>query len=67
MSDLKSETLAIITPVYNRSVEIKKLYSSLNKQVNKKFEWIVVDDGSSDNLDDLLTYSHLQQLFFLFK
>lgn len=55
MSDLKSETLAIIMPVYNRSVEIKKLYSSLNKQVNKKFEWIVVDDGSSDNLDDLLT------------
>ena len=46
-------TLTIFTPAYNRSHEIKKLYDSLEKQSDKDFVWLVVDDGSSDGTADL--------------
>lgn len=47
-------TLTIFTPTYNRSNEIKKLYDSLEKQIDKDFVWLVVDDGSNDGTDELL-------------
>lgn len=44
--------LTIFTPVYNRADMIGNLYESLVSQTCKKqFEWIIVDDGSTDNLD----------------
>ena len=44
--------LSIITPTYNREDYIDRLYSSLKKQICFDFEWIVVDDGSSDNTEE---------------
>lgn len=41
--------ITVFTPTYNRGYIIKKLYESLKKQTFKDFEWIVVDDGSTDN------------------
>ncbi len=41
--------LTIFTPTYNRSHELKRLYASLVAQTNQDFEWLVVDDGSSDD------------------
>lgn len=41
--------ITIITPTYNRAYIIKNSYESLIKQTNKNFEWIVVDDGSTDD------------------
>lgn len=41
--------LSIFTPTFNRSKLLIRLYDSLLKQTNKNFEWIVVDDGSTDN------------------
>lgn len=50
--------LSILTPTYNRSYRLKNLYESLKRQSNMDFEWIVVDDGSTDNtkeyIDELL-------------
>lgn len=40
--------LTIITPTYNRGYILKKLYDSLRIQTYKNFEWIIVDDGSTD-------------------
>ena len=42
--------ISLLTPTYNRKEEIKKLYKSLqtNYKTFKDFEWIVMDDGSSD-------------------
>lgn len=40
--------LTIFTPVYNREKLIKRLYLSLLKQNFKNFEWVIVDDGSTD-------------------
>lgn len=42
--------LTIFTPVYNRADLIDRLYESLRRQTNHDFIWLVVDDGSTDNL-----------------
>lgn len=44
--------ITVFTPTYNRGYIIDKLYNSLLAQTNKNFEWIVVDDGSTDNTEE---------------
>lgn len=39
----------IATPTYNRANVLHRVYDSLRGQTYRDFEWIVVDDGSSDN------------------
>lgn len=46
--------ISILTPVYNRAYMIENLYISLLGQRNRNFEWIIVDDGSTDHLLDLV-------------
>ena len=41
--------LTVFTATYNRGHLIHRLYESLQKQSNFDFEWLVIDDGSSDN------------------
>ena len=41
--------ITVFTPTYNRGYIITKLYESLKRQTDKDFEWLVVDDGSTDN------------------
>ena len=41
--------VTVFTPTYNRAYIIDKLYNSLLAQTDKNFEWVVVDDGSTDN------------------
>jgi len=43
--------ITVFTPTYNRKYLIKNLFKSLLKQTNKNFEWVVVDDGSTDDTD----------------
>ena len=40
--------ISIFTPTYNRCNTLIKLYESIKKQTYRNFEWILVDDGSSD-------------------
>lgn len=44
----------IFTPTYNRAYKIKDLYQSLLKQTYKNFEWLIVDNGSTDNTKELI-------------
>ena len=46
--------LTIVTPVYNRCGLLKKCWESLAAQTDKDFEWIVVDDGSTDKSADMV-------------
>lgn len=46
--------LTVFTPVYNRAYIIEQLYRSLCRQSDKDFEWLVVDDGSTDCIDKLM-------------
>lgn len=45
--------ITIFTPTYNRAYIIEKLYKSLQKQIVFNFEWLVIDDGSTDNTEEL--------------
>lgn len=46
--------LTILTPTYNRAGGVKTLWESLRNQTIKDFEWLVVDDGSTDNTKGLI-------------
>ncbi len=45
---------SILTPTYNRAHTLPKVYMSLQQQTLQDFEWIIVDDGSSDNTPRLV-------------
>lgn len=42
------KTLTVFTPAYNRRHTIGRTYDSLCRQTCKDFEWLIIDDGSSD-------------------
>ena len=44
----------IFTPTYNRGHSLHRVYHSLCQQTFADFEWIIVDDGSSDKTWDVL-------------
>lgn len=46
--------LSIITPTYNRAYTLKRLYFSLIAQSDLDFEWIVINDGSTDQTEELI-------------
>lgn len=48
--------ITIFTPTYNRAYILPKLYESLKRQTIKDFEWIIVDDGSTDNTEQIVEY-----------
>ena len=45
--------ITVFTPTYNRAYILENLYRSLQRQGYTDFEWLVVDDGSSDGTDKL--------------
>ncbi|MCR4746050.1 MAG: glycosyltransferase family 2 protein [Lachnospiraceae bacterium] len=45
--------ITVFTPTYNRAYRLEALYNSFKKQSSKDFEWIVINDGSSDNTSEL--------------
>lgn len=47
-------SVTVFTPTYNRAYIIENLYRSLQRQTSKDFEWLIVDDGSSDNTEDVV-------------
>ncbi|PWJ63068.1 MULTISPECIES: glycosyltransferase family 2 protein [unclassified Fibrobacter] len=47
--------ITIFTPTYNRKDLIERLYQSLLLQTQKCFEWVVIDDGSTDNTESFFT------------
>lgn len=49
-----NKTLTIFTPTYNRAYILPKLYESLCRQSCDDFVWSIVDDGSTDNTEELV-------------
>lgn len=48
----KTDLITIFTATYNRSHLLKRLFNSLKEQTYKNFEWVIVDDGSTDNTSE---------------
>lgn len=43
--------ITVFTPAYNRAHTLQRLFESLGSQTSKNFEWVIVDDGSTDNTE----------------
>jgi glycosyltransferase involved in cell wall biosynthesis len=44
----------VFTPTYNRAHTLHRVFDSLYSQTLREFEWLVVDDGSTDNTSKLI-------------
>lgn len=47
--------VTIFTPTHNRAHTLHRVYDSLNLQTVRNFEWLVIDDGSTDGTEDIVT------------
>ncbi len=58
----------VFTPTYNRSCGLRSVYQCLINQSFKDFEWVIVDDGSTDNtklvVDEFLRESLIKIRYF---
>src|ERR1035437_3641496 len=52
---MKIPEFSVITPTFNRSSTLSRVYDGLVAQVFSNFEWIIVDDGSTDDTFDLVS------------
>ena len=46
--------ISVLTATYNRAHVLHRPYESLKRQTVRDFEWVVVDDGSSDETPEIL-------------
>ena len=46
--------LTIITPTYNRADCLKSCWEALSSQTSFDFQWLIVDDGSTDGTEELV-------------
>ena len=46
--------LTILTPTYNRGKYLEDIFKVLQQQTNQNFEWLIVDDGSTDNTKEIV-------------
>lgn len=54
-------TLTVFTPTYNRAHTLPRTYESLCRQTCKDFEWLVIDDGSTDGTEALVASWQTEQ------
>ena len=47
-------TLTVFTPSYNRGEMLKVAYNALKCQTSKDFCWLIIDDGSTDNTEEIV-------------
>lgn len=47
--------ITVLTPTFNRAHTLPRLFESLQAQSVRSFEWLVIDDGSTDNTKQLVS------------
>ncbi|HHR6046028.1 TPA: glycosyltransferase family A protein [Providencia alcalifaciens] len=52
--DVNKPYFTVFTPTYNRADRLHRVYNSLKKQTFKDFEWLIIDDGSTDNTKEII-------------
>ena len=48
-------TFTVFTPTFNRAHTLQRVYESLTRQTFRDFEWLIVDDGSKDRTESLVS------------
>ncbi|ANU17910.1 hypothetical protein BBI11_13095 [Planococcus maritimus] len=46
--------VTVLTPTYNRAHKLPDLFESLLNQRNYDFNWLIIDDGSNDNTQEIV-------------
>lgn len=67
---IRKNRLTVFTPTYNRAYTLPRLFKSLQNQTNKNFDWLIIDDGSTDNTKELVKALKLKakfQVSYIFK
>lgn len=63
--------LTVITTTYNRADCLHNCYSSLKKQTCMDFQWLVVDDGSTDDTRNVIKQfqdtPHVFEIDYIYK
>ena len=57
------EKITIVTPTYNRAHTLPRVYESLKNQTFKDFKWIIMDDGSTDNTEEIVKQFQAENIF----
>ena len=60
------KTITVVTPTYNRANKLKKAFDSLKKQTIKDFEWLIIDDGSIDDTENIIENFKKESNFDIF-
>lgn len=55
--------ITVFTPTYNRERLLPRLFDSLTKQTFTDFEWLIVDDGSTDGTSAMVDRLKAQSTF----
>lgn len=55
--------ISILTSTYNRAGKLPRLYQSLKKSTFKDFEWVIMNDGSSDHTEEIVKEFQAENLF----
>lgn len=50
----QNHVFTIFTPTYNRAGTLERLFNSIAQQTFRDFEWLIVDDGSTDDTAALI-------------
>jgi glycosyltransferase involved in cell wall biosynthesis len=54
MGRVNNVDVTVMTPTFNRAHTLRRAHASLQDQAVRNFEWVVVDDGSTDGTADLI-------------
>ncbi|HEY0045902.1 MAG TPA: glycosyltransferase family 2 protein [Flavobacterium sp.] len=48
------KSITVFTPTFNRAFCLHQVYESLCRQTSKDFAWLIIDDGSTDNTNEIV-------------
>lgn len=51
---MDSPSFTVFTATFNRAHTLPRVFESLKSQTYRSFEWLIVDDGSSDNTHEII-------------
>lgn len=56
--------ITVFTPTFNREASLPRCFDCLKRQTFKNFEWIIIDDGSTDNTKNIVDSFKKENPFF---